>query len=240
VDDWNYKSAKDLGLTAGESMKSVRREVGLITTLTSTLRWALIRTYLRLYHRWKVCGREHLPAQLPLILVCNHTSHLDALALASVLPVNLNRGMFPIAAGDTFFETTPVAAFASMFMNALPIWRRNCTAHSLEDLRARLVDEPCGYIIFPEGTRSRTGKMGRFKPGVGKLVAGADVPVVPCHLEGASRALPPDLKWPRPVGITLRIGSPLYFGETPNNREGWNHVATELQTAVEGLRDGRL
>ena len=48
---------------------------------------------------------------------------------------------------------------------------------AIDDLRTRLLEEPIVYMLFPEGTRTRTGAIGRFKPGVGMLVAGTDIPV---------------------------------------------------------------
>ena len=91
--------------------------------------------------------------------------------------------------GDTFFQTPIMRAFAAGAMNALPLWRKNAGRHAMEDLRQRLIGEPCGYILFPEGTRSRDGAMKRFKAGVGMLVNGTRVPVIPCHIEGTHRAL---------------------------------------------------
>ena len=80
-DKWRYDSARDLGLSDAERARSVRREVGLLTTLMTTLRWAVVRCYLRVFHRLRVEGRERLPKGLPIILVANHSSHLDALTL---------------------------------------------------------------------------------------------------------------------------------------------------------------
>ena len=71
------------------------------------------------------------------------------------LPLRLRNCVFPLAAGDTFFETPAIAAFAAGMMNAPPLWRKNCGHHAIETLRQRPVAEPCGYILFPEGTRSR-------------------------------------------------------------------------------------
>lgn len=236
-DQWRYDSARDLGLSDSERARSVRREVGLLTTVMTTLRWVVVRCYLRLLHRLQVEGKELLPKGLPIILVANHSSHLDALTLASVLSVEQNRRVFPVAAGDHFFETRVVALFTSLLMNALPIWRKNCGAHALEELRARLGDvpEPCGYILFPEGTRSRSGEMAKFKPGIGRLVAGTNVPVVPCYLAGAHAAFPPDRRWPRPGKVVLKIGEPLVFAEMPNDKAGWRQVADLLEQQVRRL-----
>jgi 1-acyl-sn-glycerol-3-phosphate acyltransferase len=98
------------------------------------------------------------------------------------------------------------------------------------------VDEPAIYILFPEGTRSRDGAMGSFKQGIGMLVASSDIPVVPCYLEGAHRAFPPHAKWPRPAPLKLRIGTPLRFPATPNERAGWRDVSEVLEAAVRALR----
>ena len=104
-------------------------------------------------------------------------------------------------------------------------------------LRARLTDEPCGYILFPEGTRSRTGEMGSFKSGLGMLVAGTDVPVIPCYISGASRAWSPDRRFPRPRRLRVRVGSPLVFADATNNRDGWRQIARDTEAAVHALQN---
>jgi len=239
MDDWRYDSARDLGLSDAERYRSVRREVGLATTLLTTLRWLIVRSYLKVVHRLRVEGREDLPKGLPIILVANHSSHLDALALASVLSVEQNRQVFPIAAGDHFFETPAVAMFTSLLMNALPIWRKNCGAHALEELRERIdsatTSDPCGYILFPEGTRSRTGRMARFKPGIGRLVAGTAVVVVPCFLAGAHAAFPPHRRWPRFGRVVLKIGEPMSFVNAADDRHGWRSVTSAIENSVREL-----
>ena len=71
------------------------------------------------------------------------------------------------------------------------------------------MDEPCGLILFPEGTRSRDGSLQPFKAGLGMLTAGTAVPVIPCYLDGAYQAFPPTARWPRPRKIRLKVGHPL-------------------------------
>lgn len=238
LDQWHYEPARDLGLTTGARMQSLHREVGLIGA-ASCLAWRwLTLCYLAGAHRLEVTGGENLPVRPPFVLVANHSSHLDAITLARAVPAHLVGRIFPIAAGDTFFTKPLTSLFATACMNALPIWRKNCGAHSLDDLRARLVGEEVIYILFPEGTRSRTGEMASFKPGLGRLVAGTEVPVVPCYLDGAWRALPPDRKWPRPAKMRLGIGRPLRFAEATNDRAGWNEIARATEAAVRGLSAG--
>jgi 1-acyl-sn-glycerol-3-phosphate acyltransferase len=155
--------------------------------------------------------------------------------LASPLPWWLRDRIFPIPAGDVFFEVPAVAAFAALVVNALPMWRKNCGPQALLELRQRLTEEPCAYILFPEGGRSRDGKMRPFKSGLGMLVAGTEVPVVPCHLRGCFAALRAGSKLPRPRPIELRVGPALTFSATPNQRAGWEQVAASLRTAIEEL-----
>ena len=86
--------------------------------------WAAIRSYLRIFHRLHVEGIENIPKEPPFVIVANHSSHLDALILASRLSWRLRDDVYPIAAGDTFFETPVAAAFAAIALNALPMWRK--------------------------------------------------------------------------------------------------------------------
>ncbi len=239
MEEWQYKPAQDLGIGEMERLRSVKRESGLLGFLARKTWWFWVRAVLRLTERIQINGKEHLPATPPFLIVANHCSHLDVLVLATALPRPLRDSAFPLAAGDTFFETPPMAAFAAGMMNALPMWRKNCGRHAIDALRHRLVSEPCGYILFPEGTRSRTGQMSLFRPGVGMLVAGTPVPVVPCHLRGTFDALPPHAKWPRSGNIGLSIGSPCTFQNISNEKDGWRTIADKLEQVVRALGEAR-
>lgn len=235
MDDWKYEPARDLGLRASDRRRSLRREVGLISA-TSCLAWRMAtKAYLAAAHRLEIRGRENLPPRPPFILVANHASHLDAMILGALLPINLLGATFPIAAGDTFFTKRASSIFATACMNALPIWRKNCGGHSLEVLRERLLDGKSIYILFPEGTRTRNGEMAKFKAGLGHLVAGTDVPVVPCYLKGAFAAFAATAKVPRLKPIRATIGPALTFPAVANERAGWANIAAAAETAVRAL-----
>jgi 1-acyl-sn-glycerol-3-phosphate acyltransferase len=235
MEEWHYHPAKDIGAAGTERLRSVERESGLMGLISRTLWWWWVRGALRIAERIQVDGREHFPEAAPFVIVSNHSSHLDTMVLATALPLRLRNRVLPLAAGDTFFETPVVAAFAANMMNALPLWRKNCGHHAIDTLRERLVSEPCGYILFPEGTRSRTGEMASFRPGIGMLVAATNVPVVPCRLQGTFEALPPGAKWPRFGRIVVRIGNPCRFDTVSNDRAGWQRVAQALEQAVRSL-----
>ena len=235
MSDWTYEPAQDLNLVGRARACSLKRECDLMLTAGHLAWGAATRAYFSLWHRLEVIGREHLPVEPPFVLIGNHTSHLDALILAAPLPLTIRDRVFPLAAGDVFFEKTTTALFAMSLINALPLWRRRCTPHALAELRQRLVGEPCGFILFPEGGRSRDGSMMPFKAGLGMLIAGVDVPVIPCHISGAFDALPPDCRVPRPRKIVMTVGPALRFGHLPNARTGWEESARLCEAAVKDL-----
>lgn len=232
MQDFDYKPAADTGLPPAKRWRSEKREPGLPSYLTHLAVSLALRAYLRVYHRLRVTGREHIPAATPFVLIGNHGSHLDALVLAACLPRRHLGKVFPLAAGDIFFVAPPVSALSAALVNALPMWRKKVGRHALDDLRSRLHAGECGYILFPEGARTRDGEPLKWKPGLGMLVAGTDIPVIPCRLRGCFESLPPHARFPRPRTITASIGPPLRFPDTPNTREGWDHVARTLHENV--------
>ena len=232
--DWRFRPARDHGLSNQQRLRSHGRERGLGSLAASAAWRALVRGYLHAAHQLRVTGRENLPLP-PFVMIANHASHLDALTLAAALPWSAARNAFALAAGDTFFSSTPAAAFAAYAVNALPVWRSRTTAADLAALRARLVEDRAVFILFPEGTRSRTGIMAPFKPGIGALVAGTGTPVVPCWLEGAGAAWPAGRRLPRPGRLHLHIGPPLNFSTATEDRTGGTVVAERCAEAVRAL-----
>lgn len=233
---WRLHPARDLGMPMRERWRSLRRESGLLETMAHVAWWSLTRIYLAIGHRLEVVGREHIPSNPPFVLAANHASHLDALVLMSAMPGRMCGRIFPIAAGDSFFETPASAAFAASIFNALPMWRNRSRPHELQELRRRLLADPCAYVIFPEGTRTRNGAMMPFRAGLGKLVAGTSIPVIPCCIDGTFKALPPNRHLPRLHKIALHIGRPMVFLSVPDERKGWEEIVKSVEAAVNALR----
>jgi 1-acyl-sn-glycerol-3-phosphate acyltransferase len=208
MSDWKLKPARDIGLAPGERLRSLARERGLVGLAVNGLWRRLLRSYLGTMHRLEVVGREKLPPP-PFVIIANHASHLDALVLAASLRGEAARSAHALAAGELFFGSGAIAAFSSYAISAFPIWRGRTKRGELKLLRERLAEDRLVYIMFPEGTRSRTGEMAPFQQGMATLVAGSGVPVVPCRIEGAHEAWPPQAKWPRPGRLRLTIGVPI-------------------------------
>ncbi|HEY7087042.1 MAG TPA: lysophospholipid acyltransferase family protein [Tepidisphaeraceae bacterium] len=196
----------------------------------------LCRAWLKAYHRLTIIGRENLPASGPFVLVANHSSHLDTLCLLAALPMHKLHNTYPAAAADYFFTSVPRIAFAAVCINAMPFGRADHVRQTMTMCREILSGGENVLIVFPEGTRTTDGKVGAFRRGIGDLVAGRKVHVVPCHLEGAFEAMPRGRWFPRPRKLTLRIGSPMNFEDRDASKADAIEISAQLRDAVVALR----
>ena len=232
---WTYETAQDLNQPLIERLRHFPREPDLLVYGMRSFGALVIRAWLRSYHRLAINGREHLPLDRSFVLVANHSSHLDALCLLAALPIRKLHRAFPAAAADYFFESIPRVWLAAVMVNALPFARQVHIRQSLALCEQLLLNPGNILIIFPEGTRTPNGALGRFKPGIGALLAGHDVPVVPCYLHGAFHAWPKGQVLPRPSKIQMRIGPAKNFALLPPGKESALTIATELQASVQVL-----
>jgi 1-acyl-sn-glycerol-3-phosphate acyltransferase len=229
---WQYEPAPDLDKSIAERLRQFPREPDITVYGLRSLAALVLRAWLRIYHRLEIIGRENLPAQGSCVMVANHTSHLDTLCLLAAMPLRKLHRTFPAAAQDYFFVNVPRLAIAAVVINALPFGRQKHIRHSLEMCHELLANPGNVLILFPEGTRTATGQMGEFKAGVGLLVAGTELPVVPCHLSGGFEAWPRG-KWiPRPRKLVLRIGAPQNFSSLTPGKEAAEQICSDLQKAV--------
>ena len=233
--NWQYEPAPDLDKSLAERLRQFPREPDITVYGLRSLAALVLRGWLRTYHRLEIIGRENLPAQGSCVMVANHTSHLDTLCMLAAMPLSKLHRAFPAAAQDYFFVSVPRLAIAAVVVNALPFGRQKNIRHSLEMCRELLANPGNVLILFPEGTRTATGQMGEFKPGVGLLVAGTELPVVPCHLSGGFEAWPKGRWIPRPRKLVLRIGTPRNFPGLTPGKESAEQICADLQKAVKEL-----
>jgi 1-acyl-sn-glycerol-3-phosphate acyltransferase len=168
MNTWNYHPSRDIGTPIAKRLRDFPREPGMLAYAVRSLAALLLRAWLRGYHRLRIEGRENLPATGSYVLVCNHTSHLDTLCLLSAVALRKIHHCFPAAAADYFFTSLPRSAISAVLINALPFDREAGGARSLAACAELLRQDGNILILFPEGTRTTTGAIGRFRSGIGR------------------------------------------------------------------------
>ncbi len=127
----------------------------------------------------------------PYVAIANHASHLDAPLVFGALPRRLSRNLAAAAAGDYFFNAWYRALPTTLFFNSFPVVRQgHANRQGHRGLAGRLLSDGIPLLLFPEGTRSRTGAMANFTPGAAALSISRNVPVLPIALVGAYAAMP--------------------------------------------------
>ena len=232
MEEWDYQPTPDFDKTPIERLRVFPRQPDMFWHGVRLVVQVFLRAWLKVWHRYRVVGREFIPTDEPFVMVANHSSHLDALALLSALPLAAIQKTYPAAAKDYFFTTMPKVAFSAIVVNAMPFDRKENPRASIDLCRELLATPGHALILFPEGTRGTTGEIAPFKPGIGYMAAGTNIPVVPCYLDGAFRAWPKGALVPRPRRVTLRIGRPMRF----QNESNAKRVAMALEEAVKSLK----
>lgn len=164
----------------------------------------------------------------PAVVVANHASHLDTAVLLCSLPARRRRRTAVAAAADYFFDTWWRATGSAIAFNTFPIERGAMSATPGDLLAAGW-----SVVVYPEGTRSPDGFVGRFKLGAAWLAVEHQVPVIPVGLRGTYAAMPRGSAWPvagRPR-VSVRFGAPLM----PQPGETLRQLAPRISTAVRSL-----
>jgi 1-acyl-sn-glycerol-3-phosphate acyltransferase len=235
MQEWEYHTPPDIDASIAESLRNFPREPRMLSYAIRSFAAILLRLWMRLYHRLQIEGRDKLPESGSFILVCNHTSHLDTLCMMCAVPMKKIHRTFPAAAADYFFSSLPRSAVSAILINALPFDREMNGAESLTVCSNLLENEGNILIIFPEGTRTTTGEMGRFRSGIGRLTVGTDLPVVPCHLQGGLKAWPKGKLVARPYKLHLRIGEPRQYDHLDKSAASVKAICEDLQERVARL-----
>ena len=166
------------------------------------LRWlAVFATYTFPYWRIRIDGRW--PAdRRAYVVVSNHQSMLDIFMLS-----RLPREMKWVAKEELF--RIPWVGWLFRLSGDIPLRRGEAMSgrRAMEAARAYL-DRGMHVMIFPEGTRSRDGRLLPFKPGAFKLAVEAGVPVLPIAVNGSAEGMPKGSPWVRPARVTARILAP--------------------------------
>lgn len=186
-----------------------------------------------------VLGEENVEGlEGAFILIPNHQSHLDAPMVFSLLPDSITERLATGAAADYFYRRKAVAGLTSVFFNTYPVERkgkaRPAGQPNAAGMTGRLLRAGVPILVFPEGTRSRTGEIGTFKSGAAALAQKVGVPLVPLALDGGHEAMPVGSVVPKfRSEVALYIGKPMYAreGESADDFMGRVFHAIELMLA---------
>lgn len=151
---------------------------------------AFLRCAFRVMGGLEVRGQENVPASGPLIVACNHASHLDPMILGAAFDRDLH-----FMARRTLFDV-PGFAWLIRQNQAFPLDREGDSRDALRAFGERL-DKGCAVVMFPEGTRTHDGAVAAMKPGVGMLAVRNRAPVVPVYVWGSFQAWPRGRSFPR-------------------------------------------
>jgi long-chain acyl-CoA synthetase len=169
-----------------------------------------LKLVFRLYGRMSVRGAERLPAEGPFIITPNHLSNVDALLLAAAMPPSVGKQVFYL--GDTKFFGGPVSSRIAKLIQVIPVNMETKLQSALQ-LSSYALRHGKVLCIFPEGSRSRDGRLREFRKGVGIIARELNVPLVPVALSGTYEMMRPGKLFPRPAKVGVSFGKPVYPGD---------------------------
>jgi len=168
------------------------------------LGWLSFRALYRFYFRWRVFNPERVPLKGPVILASNHASYIDPPLVGAALPRAINY----LAREDLF--RFPVIGWVLHRWQTVPVDREGGGARGLKAILDRLLAGGA-IILFPEGTRSRNGRLQPARSGIGLTVIKSRAPVIPVRVFGTFEAYSRHMRVPRPRSIAVKFGRPMDF-----------------------------
>lgn len=190
---------------------------------------AVVRPVLKTWLRLEVRDQHHVPADGPVIIASTHASHADSLALGA----GLDRPVYFL--GDLRLTSWPVLGPWLPKLGMVPLRRGEGDAEALDHLAALLASGQA-VVVYPEGTRSRDGRIYRPRSGIARLAARTQVPVVPAAVNGTYEVWPTDAK-PRVRGGKVRIQfGPAIAppGAPPRSRRAFNQRLHAILVGLSG------
>lgn len=171
-------------------------------------RWVIGMVF-RVVWRPGITGVDRVPGTGPVIIASNHLSFIDSV----VIPLAVPRRVRFLAKAEYFtghgLRGRVVAAFFRA-VDAVPV-DRDSRLDAMASLRLAMsvLEDGNAFGIYPEGTRSRDGRLYRGRTGVGWLALHSGAPVVPVALVGTDRVQPIGARFPRPAPVQIRFGVPV-------------------------------
>jgi len=187
----------------------------------------LLRQIFKVYFRFQVEGLPNLPKENPFIIAPNHASYLDGFLIAASLPKELIKDTYFVGAKE-YFEGKIGDIIAKHF-HVIPVDTQSSVKETLIKSAAILKSKK-NLVIFPEGARTRDGKLLPFKKGVAILSKELKVPIVPTAIKGSYEAMKIGDIFPKPKKLVVRYGWPLLYYEF-----SYDEIIGRLEEAVQSL-----
>jgi 1-acyl-sn-glycerol-3-phosphate acyltransferase len=196
---------------------------------------AFVGLVARLLWKARIEGVEHLPRSGAFIVATNHCSNVDPLMMGWATGNQIGRVVHFMAKSE--MRRWPVigwlASQAGVFFVRRGEGDRAAQRFSLETLAA---GKP--IAIFPEGTRSRDGRLKPGKRGTALLAMRSGAPVVPAGISGTQRIFPGRSRWPHPSRVVIRFGPPVTLDHVPEgrlDRAALDAGTEQVMSAIESL-----
>ncbi len=181
--------------------------------------------FFKAYNRLIIKGKENIPANGPMIITPNHQSYLDGALLAAGLPLSILKDSY-FYATEEHVQGSLRKAFAHH--NNIILMERGNLRDSILKL-AEVLKQGKNVIIFPEGSRSHTGKLTNFKKTFAILGSELQVPIVPVCIKGAFEALPRQKHFIAPHKIEVEYLKPIL----PKADCSYDEIANQVKQAID-------
>lgn len=209
---------------------------GMRTAWDAAFNYPLLRSFVTLEAR----GIERLEKlDGPVFFVSNHMSYIDQPVVMFALPRQIRYRTATAAWEEFFFKNFRnglqklwkrfTYEYGTWLLNLFPLPQSRGFRGSLRFM-GKLADHGINILIFPEGERSRDGRLLPFQLGLGIMVKELGIPVVPVKIEGAERVLPRGAHWPKRGKVTVTFGAPVRFRD-----EEPGEIVEAARRAVEQL-----
>ncbi|MEK6868695.1 MAG: lysophospholipid acyltransferase family protein [Nanoarchaeota archaeon] len=164
-----------------------------------------------------VKGLENIPIGRPFILAPNHASYMEHMLISSIIVPKLGKKLYFIAKKEHFEGISQKSWHRvwTRYVGYIPIDRSKGGEKALKKAVSYL-ERGEVIVVYPEGTRTLTGKIQEGKTGVARLALWAKVPVVPLGIRGTFEILPKGKIIPKLRKAAFKFGKPMYFGKYYN------------------------
>jgi 1-acyl-sn-glycerol-3-phosphate acyltransferase len=227
---WNYQNEQWTKLPAHINHLPLFTQYHDASSKVIRFVWSLIlkNWFYTFYIRLEVKGgnfTDLYEKHKKLIIISNHASHLDATSIAASIPRRRWLDLYMAAAKDYFFSNWLFTFFSQHCLGAIPIDRKDKKGEAVQLILSLLTQlERMWLIIFPEGTRTKDGKIQEFKRGVSIFAEKTNTPILFLFIEGNSKLWPKGALFAKPGKLTIHIGpvqQPSSIDEIYRNYTAW-------------------